>query len=128
MIADTRHTDREEALKDDYRLDLDGGYDYPEEDEWAEDEANWNAEEGPEEPESTEARDESTAYLEFLNEESRKFRTAATYESDDELGEESVLLESPLDKVDPYQLFSATLMRKFRDTPASGLRRYSQAC
>lgn len=23
------------------------------------------------------------------------------------------MLESPLDKVDPYQLFSATLMRKF---------------
>lgn len=29
------------------------------------------------------------------------------------MGEESVLLDSPLDKVDPYQLFSATLMSKF---------------
>jgi hypothetical protein len=103
--------DREEALRDDYRLDLEGEYGYNDDDEWGEDGANWAAEEAPgETPETTEARDESTAYLEFLNEESQKFSRASNYESEDDLGEESVLLESPLDKVDPYQLFSATLM------------------
>ncbi|KAK1845535.1 nonsense-mediated mrna decay protein [Colletotrichum chrysophilum] len=120
---------REEALRDDYHLEA-GTYDYGDEDEWAEDEANWNVEDEPEEEEATEARDESTAYLEFLNEEvsrspfaikvirtncyqAQKFsRGVEDIESEDDLGEDSVLLESPLDKVDPYQLFSATLMSK----------------
>ncbi|KAH7358612.1 importin-7 [Plectosphaerella cucumerina] len=109
---------REEALRDDYRLDLEGEYGYNDDDEWGEDGANWAAEEAPgETPETTEARDESTAYLEFLNEESQKFSRASNYESEDDLGEESVLLESPLDKVDPYQLFSATLMRMEEQQP-----------
>lgn len=30
--------------------------------------------------------------------------------SDDELGEDSVLLESPLDKLEPYQIFRSALM------------------
>jgi len=38
----------------------------------------------------------------------QKFRV----EEDDELGEES-LLETPLDKVEPYQLFRDALMSKF---------------
>lgn len=32
--------------------------------------------------------------------------------SDDELGEDSVLLESPLDKLEPYQIFRSALMSK----------------
>jgi importin-7 len=34
--------------------------------------------------------------------------------SDDELGEDSVLLESPLDKVDPYNVFKESLLSKSR--------------
>lgn len=107
---------REEALKDDFTFDS-GAYDYEDEDEWGEDEANWNAaEEGGEE--TNDARDESTAYLEFLNEEAQKFSQIENQyreadDSDDELGEDSVLLESPLDKVEVYQLFRGVLMSKF---------------
>jgi len=62
---------REEALKEDFHLD--NSYDYDDEDdEWNDDEANWNAEEEGEEEEVNDAKDESTAYLEFLNEEVRK--------------------------------------------------------
>lgn len=32
--------------------------------------------------------------------------------TDDELGENSVLLESPLDKLEPYQIFRSCLMSK----------------
>ena len=32
--------------------------------------------------------------------------------SDDELGEDSVLLESPLDKIDPYNIFKNSLLSK----------------
>lgn len=104
---------REQALKDDFTFDA-GSYDYEDEDEWAEDDTNWQAEE-PEE--NTEGKDESTAYLEFLNEEAAKFsRLENQYkeadDSEDELGEDSVLLESPLDKIDPYQLFRVAFMSK----------------
>lgn len=75
--------------------------------------------------------DENSAYLEFLNEEVRiacresngrydsnmlqaqKFRGADEFDSDDDLGEESLILDSPLDKIDSYQLFAATMHSKF---------------
>lgn len=73
-------------------------------------------------------KDESTAYLEFLNEEvgaadsengsvnslpdqAQKFGTGSS-DDDDELEEEG-LLETPLDQVEPYGLFKDTLMSKF---------------
>ncbi|KAH7029444.1 importin-7 [Microdochium trichocladiopsis] len=110
---------REEALKDDFSFDP-SSYDYEDEDEWDGDEANWAAEEGGDE--ATEGRDESTAYLEFLNEEAAKFsQIENTYreadDSDDELGEDSVLLESPLDRVEPYQLFRGVLMKMQQENP-----------
>lgn len=106
---------RDDALKDDYTFDA-GSYDYDDEDEWAEEDTNWQVEEKTEE-EPQESRDESTAYLEFLNEEAAKFsRLENQYrdaeDSDDELGEDSVLLESPLDKLEPYQLFRNALISK----------------
>jgi importin-7 len=61
--------DRDEALRDDFHLE--STYDYGEEDEWDDDEANWNAEEEEETGETNESKDESTAYLNFLNEEVR---------------------------------------------------------
>lgn len=82
------------------------------------------------EGETSETKDESTAYLEFLNEEvcvttcstrheiyanshclqAQKFSRAIDDVEEDDLGEDSVLLESPLDKIEPYQLFRATLL------------------
>lgn len=112
---------REEALKDDFTFDP-NAYDYEDEDEWAEDDANWNAEEAAVEEEQQEARDGSTAYLEFLNEEAQKFRSLENSyrdvddHSDDELGEDNVLLESPLDKIEPYALFKGVLMSKLSST------------
>jgi hypothetical protein len=55
-------------LKDDFQFDS-GTYGYDEsEEEWNDEEANWNEAETEEEP-TGDAKDESTAYLEFLNEE-----------------------------------------------------------
>lgn len=61
--------DREEALRDDFQFS--GSYEYGEDEEWADEEANWNGEpETVEQTEiATEVKDESAAYLEFLNEE-----------------------------------------------------------
>lgn len=59
--------DREEALRDD--IHLESSYDYGEEDEWDDDEVNWNADEEDPSTETPETKDESTAYLNFLNEE-----------------------------------------------------------
>jgi hypothetical protein len=60
---------REAALKDDFTLEnTNYGYD-DEDDDWGEDESNWNAEDEAEVEEATDVKDESTAYLEFLNEE-----------------------------------------------------------
>ena len=70
-------------------------------------------------------KDENAAYLDFLNEEvktmliapfdiaesalkAQKFN-AVTDAEDDELEEES-MLETPLDKIEPYGLFKNTLM------------------
>lgn len=53
-------------MKDDYGLDA--NYTYDDDEEWGDDEAAWTAEEEQEE-EATDAKDESSAYLEFLNEE-----------------------------------------------------------
>ncbi|CZT48324.1 related to importin beta homolog Kap119p [Rhynchosporium secalis] len=104
---------REEALKDDYPVDGDA-YDDDEDDEWAGDDTAWNDDNEPEE--EGEGKDESTAYLEFLNEEAQKFQNLEDNESDDELGEES-LLETPLDKVEPYQLFRDALLKLQHEQP-----------
>ena len=67
-VAANVRADREEALKDDFQFDS-GTYGYDEsEEEWDDDAANWTGAEDEEE-QSGEAKDESTAYLEFLNEE-----------------------------------------------------------
>ena len=42
----------------------------------------------------------------------QKFSNLEGEDSDDELGEES-LLETPLDKVEPYQLFRNALLSKY---------------
>ncbi|RDW66942.1 ARM repeat-containing protein [Coleophoma crateriformis] len=109
---------REEALKDDYQHDPDGYDDDDEEDEWAGDDNAWTEE--AEAEDETDGKDESSAYLEFLNEEAsklaQKFGNLEGEDSDDELGEES-LLETPLDKIEPYQLFRNALMKLQQEQP-----------
>ena len=112
---------REEATREgDFQLNDDDDED---EEEAAEE---WDGEaEGVEDDNDTkDVKDESAAYLEFLTEEvSRKCREnehslsldqvqkfgAANDDSDDELEEES-LLETPLDKVEPYGTFKQALL------------------
>jgi type I site-specific restriction endonuclease len=60
-------TERDEILKDDFPLDGSAYDDLDEEEDWAGDDTEWNEENEPEE--ELDAKDESTAYLEFLNEE-----------------------------------------------------------
>lgn len=103
-------TDREEAKRED-NFDFANDYEDDEEDEEWEQEADWNNE-GDEE----EIKDESAAYLEFLNEEAQKFGGVDDDDDDDELEEES-LLETPLDKVEPYSMFKHALLRKSLSWP-----------
>ncbi|KAK8430943.1 armadillo-type protein [Phyllosticta citricarpa] len=118
---------REEAKREeDFSFTQD--YDEDEDEEW-EGEGDWNNEGD----EAEDVKDESTAYLEFLNEEvpshsmtrptraqltkmqANKFNIADD-EDDDELEEES-LLETPLDKLEPYGLFKGTLQRLQQEQP-----------
>lgn len=65
-------------MKDDYGID--GSYTYDDDEEWNDDEAAWAQDEELEE-EPTDAKDESSAYLEFLNEEaSCPGRSIATFD------------------------------------------------
>jgi len=99
---------REEAQKEE-DFGLGGDYDDDEDEE----EAEWEAEdwEAEEEAETTDVKDESTAYLDFLSQQAAKFNTAVGDEDEDELEEES-LLETPLDGMEPYQLFKQALHGK----------------
>lgn len=92
---------REDATREsDFTLDDEGDED-DEENDW-DGEVEWNEEEVEEAVEGDIA-DESAAYLDFLNKEAQKFSQFAD-DDDDELDEES-LLETPLDKVEPYGMF-----------------------
>lgn len=115
--------DREEAKKEE-NFEFGQDYDEEEDEEW-EQENDWNNEA----EEAEDVKDESAAYLEFLNEEvsilehyrqarivtnvgqAQKF-TSVSDEDDDELEEES-LLETPLDKVEPYSMFKHAILRMF---------------
>ncbi|KAI9871437.1 MAG: hypothetical protein M1830_002913 [Pleopsidium flavum] len=123
---------REEATKED---DLALGEDYEDGDDDEEEEEEWEADtEWNNDGEEAEGdvKDESSAYLEFLNEEvceeeisilsvsshssqAQKFGTVSD-DDDDELEEES-LLETPLDQVEPYGLFKDTLMKLQQEQP-----------
>ncbi|KAK6532235.1 hypothetical protein TWF281_006427 [Arthrobotrys megalospora] len=92
---------REEAQKEDL---YDEGYPSDSDNEW-EGEGNEGWEENENDDKDV-ADEESQAYLEFLNQEAQKFN-AQSYNADDDEGdlEEESLLETPLDNIEPYQLF-----------------------
>ena len=121
--AKVQSLDREEATKEDDLVGETFEEEEEEEEEWEAD-TEWNIDG---EDAEGDVKDESSAYLEFLNEEvsdedlcrihqlifgqAQKFGTGSS-EDDDELEEEG-LLETPLDQVEPYGLFKDTLMSKF---------------
>ncbi|RDA94706.1 hypothetical protein CP533_6716 [Ophiocordyceps camponoti-saundersi (nom. inval.)] len=111
----TAMRNREEALRDDFHLE--STYDYADEDDWGEEDANWNGEEEPAQQEALTTRDESKTYLEFLNDEARKFGRGADGAEDDDLGEDSVPLESQLDKIEPYQAFKLVILSMQQEQP-----------
>lgn len=60
-------------MKDDFSLE-NPNFDFDDEDDdWGEDESTWTADDDAEGEEAPDVKDESTAYLEFLNEEVRFF-------------------------------------------------------
>ena len=61
----------------------------------------------------SDVKDESAAYLEFLQEEAQKY---GVDEGDDDL-EESSLLASVLDDVEPYNVFKASFMKMRESQP-----------
>ncbi|KKY22710.1 putative nonsense-mediated mrna decay protein [Phaeomoniella chlamydospora] len=84
------------------------------EDDWTGADVEWTGEE--ETAEEGDVKDESAAYLEFLNKEAQKFGQLADDDDDDDLDEDS-LLESPLDKIEPYLLFRDSLLRLQQEQP-----------
>ncbi|KAJ5738892.1 hypothetical protein N7493_002047 [Penicillium malachiteum] len=104
---------REEATKEsDFTLDDDYDDD-DEENDW-DGEVEWNEDEA-EGALDDDVADESAAYLEFLNQEAQKFGSFAD-DDDDELDEES-LLETPLDKVEPYGMFKHVFLSLQSEQP-----------
>lgn len=104
---------REEALREDYSLENQYG-DVEDDDEWAGDDTAWNEEN--DDDEDNDEKDEKDAYINFLNEEAQKFKNLEHTDSDDELGEES-LLETPLDTVEPYTIFRDVLLKLQQERP-----------
>ncbi|EPE04576.1 importin-beta domain-containing protein [Ophiostoma piceae UAMH 11346] len=107
---------REDALQEDFQYSG-GGLDG--EDEWNDgEEEPWVEEEAAPADVPSDVKDENTAYIEFLSEEAQKIeRLRNEVDSTDELGEESLLLESSLDKIEPYQLFRATIQQLEQTQP-----------
>ncbi|KAJ5814305.1 uncharacterized protein N7503_001055 [Penicillium pulvis] len=104
---------REEATKEsDFTLDDDLDDD-DEDNDW-DGEIEWNEEE-VEEALDDDVADESAAYLEFLNQEAQKFGAYGD-DDDDDMDEES-LLETPLDKVEPYGMFKQVFLNLQSEQP-----------
>ncbi|KAL1955255.1 hypothetical protein VTO42DRAFT_8853 [Malbranchea cinnamomea] len=102
---------REEATKEsDFAYDEYDDYD--EENDWN-GETEWT-DQSEGESADAEVTSESAAYIEFLNREAMKFESQE--DSGDELNEES-LLESPLDKVEPYGMFKTALLTLQQEQP-----------
>ncbi|KAJ5112410.1 hypothetical protein N7532_000455 [Penicillium argentinense] len=106
-------SEREDATKEsDFTLDDDLDDD-DEDNDW-DGEVEWNEEE-TEGALDGDVADESAAYLEFLNQEAQKFGSFAD-DDDEELDEES-LLETPLDKVEPYGMFKHVFINLQSEQP-----------
>ena len=106
--ADGRLEDREEATREDFTAADDGEDEVDADDRgWGED-GNWVGEYDDVEEDVS---DESAQYIDFLHEEAQKIRDDTDTADDEDLEEES-LLETPLERVEPYTLFRDALLRK----------------
>ncbi|OQE32280.1 hypothetical protein PENSTE_c001G06733 [Penicillium steckii] len=106
---------REDATKEsDFTLDDDLEDDDEDLDNDWDGEVEWNEEEA-EAALDGDVADESAAYLEFLNQEARKFGSFAD-DDEEEMDEES-LLETPLDKVEPYGMFKHVFLNLQSEQP-----------
>jgi len=108
---------REEAVRaNDGAEDDDDEYDDEDDEEEQEDwagaeETEWgNIRTADVEDVGGDIKDESQSYLDFLNEEAKKFGALADDDEDSELDEDN-LLETPLDKFEPYIVFRDSLLR-----------------
>ncbi|KAH8690809.1 armadillo-type protein [Talaromyces proteolyticus] len=105
---------REEATREsDYTYDDEDEDELDGETEW-DGEVEWNDQDEAEGTGDDDVADENTAYLDFLSQEAQKFSSFA--DDDDELDEES-LLETPLDKVEPYSLFKNVMLGLQQEQP-----------
>lgn len=105
---------REEATKEsDFAFD-DEDDEGDEENDWT-GEVEWTDQDETEAAPDADVEDESATYLEFLNQEAQKYGSFVDDE-DDELDEES-LLETPLDKVEPYGMFKHVMMNLQQEQP-----------
>lgn len=103
------YSEREDATKEsDFTLDDEDDED-DEDNDWDGD-VEWDENEVEAALEEDDVPDESAAYLDFLNQEAQKFGSY-TDDDDDDMDEES-LLETPLDKVEPYGMFKHVLLSK----------------
>ena len=103
-----RLQDREEATREDFTPADDGEDEVDADDQgWGED-GNWVGEYDEVEGD---VNDESAQYIDFLHEEAQKIRDDTDTADDEDLEEES-LLETPLERVEPYTLFRDALLRK----------------
>ncbi|OQE42104.1 hypothetical protein PENCOP_c004G05474 [Penicillium coprophilum] len=105
---------REDATKEsDFTLDDEDDED-DEDNDWDGD-VEWDENEVEAALEEDDVADESAAYLDFLNQEAQKFGSY-TDDDDDDMDEES-LLETPLDKVEPYGMFKHVLLNLQQEQP-----------
>ncbi|PYI21977.1 ARM repeat-containing protein [Aspergillus violaceofuscus CBS 115571] len=105
---------REDATKEsDFTYDDEDDVD-DEDNDW-DGEVEWTERDEAEGVVEDDVADETTAYLDFLNKEAQKFGSFAD-DDDDELDEES-LLETPLDKVEPYAMFKHVFMSLQQEQP-----------
>ncbi|KAJ5229445.1 hypothetical protein N7489_010153 [Penicillium chrysogenum] len=105
---------REDATREsDFTLDDEDDED-DEDNDWDGD-VEWDENEVEAALEEDDVLDESAAYLDFLNQEAQKFGSYAD-DDDDDMDEES-LLETPLDKVEPYGMFKHVLLSLQQEQP-----------
>ncbi|OQE27929.1 hypothetical protein PENFLA_c005G07235 [Penicillium flavigenum] len=105
---------REDATREsDFTLDDEDDED-DEDNDWDGD-VEWDENEVEAALEEDDVVDESAAYLDFLNQEAQKFGSYAD-DDDDDMDEES-LLETPLDKVEPYGMFKHVLLSLQQEQP-----------
>ncbi|KAL4807189.1 armadillo-type protein [Aspergillus unguis] len=109
------------AIKNRQEATRESDFQYEEEDEddegndWEGGEVEWTEGDDEAGPEG-DIPDESAAYLDFLNKEAQKFGSFAGDDDDDELDEES-LLETPLDKLEPYGIFKQVFLNLQQEQP-----------